>query len=151
MKPQLRSGLIFGAIAALATLTINLANGALTSGEPCHRQGTPLPVLGFIVFVTLAGAAGRDASLKGGSAPMAGLVTGAISGIAIVVLVAVSIGSASQAAAQCLQAANTQGVNVAAVASGFGLLVALIFYLVGLAIGTAAGALGGAIGGRRTN
>ncbi|MEO6798105.1 MAG: hypothetical protein ABI401_11400 [Candidatus Dormibacter sp.] len=148
MNAKLRQGVLFGAIAGVTTLVLNVANGALMSGSVCHRQGTPLPVLGFIVFTLLAGAAGRQASQRGGSAAIAGLLTGAISGIAILLLVAVSLGGAAQAASQCLQGTNTQGINVGAVASGFGLILAVLVYLVGLGIGAAAGALGAAIGGR---
>jgi hypothetical protein len=148
MNPQLRHGVLFGGIAGVTTLLLNLANGALMSGSVCHRQGTPLPVLGFIVFTLLAGAAGRQASQSGGSAAIAGLITGAISGIAVLVLVAFSLGNAAQAASQCLQGANSQGINVGAVASGFGLILAVLVYLIGLGVGAGAGALGAAIGSR---
>jgi len=149
MKPPVRNGLLFGAIAAVATFVVNLANGAMMNGDTCHRQGTPLPVLGFIIFVILAGAAGRQTSIGGGSAAVAGLLTGAVSGLATVLLVLLSLNRASQVAAQCLQGANTQGINVGAVASGFGLVLALVVYLIGLGVGAGAGTLGSAIAGPR--
>jgi hypothetical protein len=135
--------LTLGAIAGVATLGFNLINVAILTGNVCHRRGTILPFVAFVVFVIVAAVAGNRAEVAGGSAPIAGAVTGAVSGIALPILVLLGIVTATNAGRACAGASQVDLISLTAI----GVVLGLVIFLAGIAVGAAAGALGALFGG----
>ena len=139
MRPDVRNGLALGVIAGVATLGLNLINVAMVTGNGCHQRGTILPFVTFAVFLILAGVAGKRAEAAGGSAPIAGAVTGAVSGIAIPILMLVGIVTTANA---CAGASQVDLISLTAIGGVLGLVI----FLAGIAVAAAAGAVGALFG-----
>src|SRR2546428_13361814 len=95
----LRNGLTCGPVAAVVALVVNLAGRALRGSDLCHPGAAgSLPYLGFALFVLVAALAGR-ATVKAGqpnsAAALAGVVVGAVSCLAGVILLALARGAAN--------------------------------------------------------
>jgi hypothetical protein len=142
MRPDVQTGLTLGAIAGVATLGLNLINVAILTGNGCHQRGTILPFVAFVVFLILAGVAGKRAEAAGGSAPIAGAVTGVASGIAMPILLLFGIVTATNANA-CAGASPVDLISLTAI----GGILGLVIFLAGVAVGAAAGAVGALFGG----
>ena len=138
MQSHVRNGLVFGAVGAVTTFGLNLINDVTTN--VCHRSAV-WPLLAFMVFVGLAGAAGRQSARSGGNGAVAGLITGAISGIGFIVMSVYNLGTQAQAAAQCL---NAPGLNLSTL-SAVALVGMVVDYLIGLGVGAGAGAIGASL------
>jgi hypothetical protein len=144
MKPWLRNALTFGVASAVVTLVVNWLGSATASGDPCHRS-SPLPFVGFVVFLGLMGATGFRTTRAGDSVGMAsvsGLVAAAISAIGTVIGFAIIVGSIS---GSCIQN-NTSGIDTSALMGAIGIIGGIFLSLIGLGIGAGVGAIGGAIG-----
>jgi hypothetical protein len=124
------------------TLGLNLINLAMVTGTGCDQHGTVLPFVAFVVFVILAGIAGNRAEVVGGSAAIAGAVTGAVSGIAMPILVLFSAVTATNTAQACAGVSQTDLIALTSI----GGLLGLAIFLTGIAVGAGAGALGALFG-----
>jgi hypothetical protein len=143
VRPDTHNGLIFGGIAGITTVGLNLINVVLVSGNGCPQRGTILPLVAFAVFVVLAGVAGRRAEARGGSAAIAGAGTGAVSGLAMPILVVFGIVTANNAEHACAGSSQIDLISLSAIGGVLGLVI----FLAGIAVGAAAGALGALFGG----
>jgi len=148
----LRNGLTYGAVAALVTLVINLAGRALRGSDLCHPGAAgSLPYLGFALFVLVAALAGR-ATVKAGqpnsAAALAGVVVGAVSGIAGVILLVLALGDANQMV-QCAKSQTSAAVPSVDVFRTVAIIASLIAIAAGVGIGAAAGVIGGLTAGVR--
>jgi hypothetical protein len=148
----LRHGLTYGAVAAVATLVVNVGGRALRGSDLCHPGAAgSLPYLGFALFVLVAALAGR-ATVKAGqpnsAAAMAGLVVGAVSAIAGVILLLLALGDVNQAV-QCAQAQTSASVPPVDVFRTVAIIASLIAIAAGVGIGAAAGVIGGLTAGLR--
>jgi hypothetical protein len=143
MRPDTQNGLISGAVAGVATLGLNLINVAMIAGTGCQQRGTILPFVAFVVFVILAGVAGNRAEAAGGSAAIAGAVTGAVSGIGMPVLVLFGTVTATNAGHTCPGTSQVDLISLTAIGGVLGLVI----FLAGIAAGAGAGALGALFGG----
>ena len=89
MKPWLRNALTFGVISAIVTLGLNALGGI--GGTACHKSGSPLGFLAFLLFLLLMGGAGFMTTRAGdtvGMATVAGLVASVISAFGTVIVFA---------------------------------------------------------------
>lgn len=148
----LRNGLTYGAVAAVVTLVVNLGGRALRGSDLCHPGAAgSLPYLGFGLFMIVAALAGRATARAGQSnsaAAMAGLVVGAVSAIAGVILLLLALGDVNQAV-QCTQAQTSAPVPTADIFRMVAIVASLIAIAAGVGIGAAAGAIGGLTAGVR--
>jgi hypothetical protein len=148
----LRHGLTYGAVAAVVTLVVNIGGRVLRGSDLCHPGAAgSLPYLGFALFVIVAALAGR-ATVKAGqrnsAAAMAGLVVGAVSAIAGVILLVLALGDVNQMV-QCAQAQTSAPVPSADVFRTVAIVASLVAIAAGVGIGAAAGAIGGLTAGVR--
>jgi hypothetical protein len=107
--------------------------------------------MGFALFVIVAALAGR-ATVKAGqrnsAAAMAGLLVGAVSAIAGVILLVLALGDVNQMV-QCAQAQTSAPVPSADVFRTVAIVASLVAIAAGVGIGAAAGAIGGLTAGVR--
>ena len=151
MKPWLRNGLIFGAAAGVATILVNVLGSLNRPANICTPgQGNlALTLTGLIVFLLIAGAAGWQTTQSGSkvsAGTLAGLVTGAVSGIPVLVGILLSLDLAVKAAHCTTTSTAPPSDDVIRV---IGVILAVVIVLIGMGVGAAAGAAGGAIGQRR--
>ena len=152
MKPWLRYGLIFGVAAGVATIVVNVL-GSLNRPANICTPGTgnlPLTLTGLLLFLLIAGAAGWQTTRSGSkvsAGALAGLVTGAVSGIPVLVGILLSLDLAIRVAhCPTTPARIPPSDDVVRV---IGIILALVIAAIGMGVGAAAGAAGGAIGERR--
>lgn len=153
MRPWLRTGIVFGAAAAIATIVVNVLGSMSRPVDICAQSpgGVPLGLSGIILFVVIAGAAGWQTTRTGSPishGALAGLLTGAVSGIPVLAAILLSLDTAVKAAHLCIKSATPPSDDVVRL---IGITVAVIIVAVGLGVGAAAGAAGGAIGERRNS
>ena len=137
MKSWMRYGLVFGVIAAVTTLTLNLMEDA-TIGPACQGN-SPLAFVAFLVFLLLMGGAGFMTTRSGdtvGMAALAGLLGALVSGVATIIAGYIIFTSGS------CGPTNSTTVALATV----GILAGIFLSLFGLGFGPGAGAIGGFIG-----
>jgi hypothetical protein len=148
----LRNGLTYGAAAAVVTLVVNVGARVARGSDLCHPGAAgSLPYLGFALFVIVAALAGR-ATVKAGqpksAAALTGLVVGAVSGIAGVILLWLALGDVHQMV-QCAQAQTSAPVPSVDVFRTVAIIASLIAIAAGVGIGAAAGVIGGLTAGVR--
>lgn len=153
MKPWLRNGLIFGAAAGVATILVNVLGSLNRPANICTPgQGNlALTLTGLIVFLLIAGAAGWQTTQSGSkvsAGALAGLVTGAVSGIPVLVGILLSLDLAVKVT-HCPGTTTTGTPPSDDVIRLIGVILALVIVLIGMGVGAGAGAAGGAIGQRR--
>src|SRR5438105_4369131 len=90
MKPWLRYGLIFGVAAGVATIVVNVLGSLNRPADICvtGKGNLTLTMSGLILFLVIAGAAGWQTTRSGSkisAGALAGLVTGAVSGLPVLV------------------------------------------------------------------
>ncbi len=151
MKQWQRNGIVFGGAAFVVTLALNLLMWAARPSDACARGGSGfwITLLGVALFVGLAGAAGWRTTRAGGSVgsgSLAGLLTGAISGLGVVVYFVAVSGTSAASAAQCSPTKAGQATATADVLQLAIIVFGVVVALAGLGIGAAAGAIGGSIG-----
>jgi hypothetical protein len=152
MKSWLRNGVMFGGAAFAATFGIDVLGWATHPSNICKGTGLGLllTLVSTALFLVLAGGAGwrtTQAGLPVGSAALAGLVTGAISGLAVILYFWLYALPDVPAVMKCsTQPAGAPSVDVF---KAFTIVVGVFIALVGLGIGAGAGAIGGSIGQRR--
>lgn len=147
MKGWSRNAVMFGVASAVITLLLNWIGSATASGDACHKN-SPLPLLAFLIFVVLMGAAGFMTARAGGTigaATIAGLVGALISAVGTVIALIVIFSSIN--AAQCV-VNNTTGVSSQTLVTAGGIVAGIFLSLVGLGVGAGAGAIGGLMGRR---
>jgi hypothetical protein len=148
----LRNGLTYGAVAAVATLVVNMGGRVLRGSDLCHPGAAgSLPYLGFALFVIVAALAGR-ATVKAGQpnsgAAMAGLVVGAVAAVAGVILLVLALGDVNQMV-QCAKSQTSAPVPSADVFRTVAIIASLVAIAAGVGIGAAAGVIGGLTAGGR--
>ena len=151
MKPWLRYGLIFGVAAGVATIVVNVLGSLNRPADICvtGKGNLTLTMSGLILFLVIAGAAGWQTTRSGSkisSGALAGLVTGAVSGLPVLVGFVLSLDLAIRAV-HCPSAPRP--IPPDATVRAIGVIVALVIVLIGMGVGAAAGAAGGALGERR--
>src|ERR671937_2339351 len=86
MKPWVRYALVFGVIAAVSTLALNLMEDA-TIGPACQGN-SPLAFIAFVIFLLLMGGAGFMTTRSGdtiGMATLAGLLGALVSAVGTII------------------------------------------------------------------
>jgi hypothetical protein len=148
-----RHGLVYGGVAAVATLVVNGVSQVMRSSDFCHPGSAAgvLPYLSFALFVVITALAGRATVKAGqpvGAGALAGLVAAGVSGLAGIALLLVSLGNVDRAL-QCAQAQTSSPLPSADTFRLFSILFTLIAIGIGLGIGATAGAIGGLRAGAR--
>jgi hypothetical protein len=151
VKPWLRYGLIFGVAAGVATILVNVLGSLNRPADICvtGKGNLTLTLTGLLLFLAIAGAAGWQTTRTGSkvtAAALAGLVTGAVSGLPVLVGFLLSLDLAVRVV-HCPNA--TRPIPSDDVVRAIGVILALVIVLIGMGVGAAAGAAGGAIGERR--
>lgn len=151
MKPWLRYGLIFGVAAGVATIVVNVLGSLNRPADICvtGKGNLTLTMSGLILFLVIAGAAGWQTTRSGSkisAGALAGLVTGAVSGLPVLVGFVLSLDLAIRAV-HCPSAPRP--IPPDATVRAIGVIVALVIVLIGMGVGAAAGAAGGALGEQR--
>ena len=151
MKPWLRYGLIFGVAAGVATILVNVLGSLNRPADICTlgKGNLPLTLTGLLLYLLIAGGAGWQTTRSGSkvsAGALAGLVTGAVSGIPVLVGILLSLDLAVKVA-HCPGTTGTPPSDD--VIRVIGVILALVIVAIGMGVGAAAGAAGGAIGERR--
>jgi hypothetical protein len=151
MKLWQRNGIIFGGASFAVTLAVNMLIRFVRPSNHCAGGGPILllTLVSTVLFVLLAGAAGWRTTRGGqrvGAASLAGLVTGAISGLAVIIYFSAFALPDAAAVIKCPQTPPGSTVEVFQIAT---IVLGVVIALVGLGIGAAAGAVGGSIGQQR--
>lgn len=148
----LRNGLTYGVIAVIVTLVVNLAGRGLRGSDFCNPGvAGSLPFAGFGLFVIVAALAGR-ATVQAGqpisAAALAGLVVGAVSAIAGLLLLLLALGDVDKAV-QCARAQTSAAMPSADVFRAISAISSLVAIAIGIGVGAGAGAIGGITAGVR--
>ncbi len=150
MRPWLRNGIIFGVAAGVATILVNVLGSLNRPADICAppRGNLALTLTGLILYVLIAGGAGWQTTRAGAPVSrgaLAGLVTGAVSGVPVLVGILLSLDLAVNVA-HCPGTTTPPSDDVI---RAIGVILALVIVAIGMGVGAAAGAAGGAIGERR--